>query len=104
LLYKLNYDHVIDFEITFSNKKLQNYLTLSIAKVAAKRRLHWIRYGKTSRIFRIVFLLSFHEAIDLWEVLRFIAAQRLMGKGLGYVDVHLLAAALLSRGGSVDLG
>ena len=30
------------------------------------------------------------------EVLAFIEARRLMGKGLGYVDVHLLAAALLT--------
>jgi predicted nucleic acid-binding protein len=29
------------------------------------------------------------------EVLRFIETQRLMGLGLGYVDVHLLAAARL---------
>jgi predicted nucleic acid-binding protein len=31
------------------------------------------------------------------EVLRFIEAQKLMGKGLGYIDMHLLASALLSR-------
>jgi len=30
------------------------------------------------------------------EVLAFIKAHNLMGKGLGYIDVHLLAAALLS--------
>jgi predicted nucleic acid-binding protein len=30
------------------------------------------------------------------EVLAFIEARNLMGKGLGYIDVHLLAAALLS--------
>ena len=30
------------------------------------------------------------------EVLIFIDAQQLMGKGLGYIDVHLLAAALMS--------
>jgi predicted nucleic acid-binding protein len=30
------------------------------------------------------------------EVLAFIEARNVMGKGLGYVDVHLLAAALLS--------
>ena len=29
------------------------------------------------------------------EVLAFIEARDLMGKGLGYIDVHLLAAALL---------
>ena len=30
------------------------------------------------------------------EVLAFIEAHNLMGKGLGYIDVHLLAATLLS--------
>ncbi len=30
------------------------------------------------------------------EVLAFIAKKRLMGKGLGYVDVHLLCSAVLS--------
>ncbi|OGP92774.1 MAG: ribonuclease [Deltaproteobacteria bacterium RBG_16_54_18] len=30
------------------------------------------------------------------EVLAFIEARHVMGKGLGYVDVHLLAAALLN--------
>ncbi len=32
------------------------------------------------------------------EVLKFIEQHRLMGRGLGYVDVHLLASALLSNG------
>lgn len=31
------------------------------------------------------------------EILTFIESNRLMGKGLGYVDVHLLASALLAR-------
>jgi predicted nucleic acid-binding protein len=30
------------------------------------------------------------------EVLRFIDDQRLMGQGLGFVDMHLLASAVLS--------
>ena len=30
------------------------------------------------------------------EVMRFIESNRLMGKGLGYIDMHLLASALLS--------
>jgi len=30
------------------------------------------------------------------EVLRFIDTYRLMGKGLGYVDIHLLASAVLT--------
>ena len=31
------------------------------------------------------------------EALAFIEARRLMGRGLGYIDVHLLAAAALDR-------
>ncbi len=31
------------------------------------------------------------------EILRFIEIKKLMGKGLGYIDVHLLAAAFLSN-------
>ena len=30
------------------------------------------------------------------EILKFIEIKKLMGKGLGYIDVHLLAAAFLS--------
>lgn len=36
-------------------------------------------------------------AADHEEILRFIEMHRLMGEGLGYADVHLLASALLSR-------
>ena len=31
------------------------------------------------------------------DVIRFVDVRRLMGKGLGWVDVHLLAAAVVSR-------
>ena len=31
------------------------------------------------------------------EVLTFVDARRLMGRGLGWIDVHLLAAAMLAR-------
>lgn len=31
------------------------------------------------------------------EVLHFIEAHKLMGKGLGYVDMHLIASAILSK-------
>lgn len=31
------------------------------------------------------------------EVMRFIENNRLMGKGLGYIDAHLLASAVLSQ-------
>jgi hypothetical protein len=35
---------------------------------------------------------------DVGEVLAFVERQRLYGKGIGYVDVHLLASAALSGG------
>lgn len=41
--------------------------------------------------------LPMETALDHEEVLSFIENHRLMGKGLGYVDVHLLASAVLSR-------
>ncbi|TLD39963.1 MAG: PIN domain protein [Candidatus Jettenia ecosi] len=31
------------------------------------------------------------------EVMRFIEDHRLMGKGLGYIDIHLIASALLTE-------
>lgn len=34
-------------------------------------------------------------AADHHEVLRFVESRRLMGRGLGYVDVHLLASVML---------
>jgi hypothetical protein len=33
---------------------------------------------------------------DHEEVLEFIESNQLMGKGLGYVDIHLLASAILT--------
>jgi predicted nucleic acid-binding protein len=36
------------------------------------------------------------ETVEHGEVLQFIEHNRLMGKGLGYVDVHLLASAVLT--------
>ena len=41
--------------------------------------------------------LPTEAALEHDEVLAFIENHRLMGKGLGYVDVHLLASAALSR-------
>jgi hypothetical protein len=34
---------------------------------------------------------------DHEEVMHFIETRRLMGKGLGYIDVHLLASAILTH-------
>src|SRR5688572_32882250 len=33
-----------------------------------------------------------------WEAMEFLERRRLMGRGIGYVDVHLLAGAALSGG------
>jgi predicted nucleic acid-binding protein len=41
--------------------------------------------------------LPMEAAVEHEEILAFIENHRLMGKGLGYVDVHLLASAALSR-------
>jgi len=48
-------------------------------------------------------ILSLLEALPMAlhaeheEVMRFIDNYRLMGKGLGYIDVHLLASAFLAK-------
>ena len=39
--------------------------------------------------------LPMAPTVDHGEALAFVEARDLMGKGLGYIDVHLLAAALL---------
>ena len=36
-------------------------------------------------------------AVPSEDVMRFIDAHRLMGRGLGWVDIHLLASAFVSR-------
>ena len=41
--------------------------------------------------------LPMAAAVEHEEALAFVESRRLMGKGLGYVDVHLLASAVLSR-------
>ena len=48
-------------------------------------------------------IISFMDALptaceaEHEEVLSFIESRKVMGKGLGYIDVHLLASALLSE-------
>ena len=48
-------------------------------------------------------ILSLLEALPMaatvehGEVLAFIESHKLMGKGLGYIDIHLLASAVLSQ-------
>jgi len=41
--------------------------------------------------------LTMAEMAEHQEVLHFIEYNQLMGKGLGYIDVHLLASALLTK-------
>ncbi len=36
------------------------------------------------------------SGVEDYEVLHFIEAQHLIGKGLGYIDIHLLLSALLA--------
>ncbi len=47
----------------------------------------------------LVLLQALPQAIraEHEEVMRFIENYRLMGKGLGYIDMHLLASALLTK-------
>jgi len=47
----------------------------------------------------LVHLQALPQAIpaEHGEVMQFIENYRLMGKGLGYIDLHLLASALLTR-------
>ena len=49
---------------------------------------------KSSFIFR---RFPRHIQAENEEVMQFIENYRLMGKGLGYVDMHLLASALLTK-------
>ena len=41
--------------------------------------------------------LSMSEKAEHEEVLEFINKKELMGKGLGYIDIHLLASSILSN-------
>jgi hypothetical protein len=49
-----------------------------------------------SHILSLLDTLSSAQLADHEEVMRFIETNRLMGKGLGYVDAHLLASAVLT--------
>ena len=52
-----------------------------------------------NRVEILILLSSLPTAMEVGhdEALTFIEKKRLMGKGLGYIDVHLLASALLSN-------
>ncbi len=49
-----------------------------------------------STIIALLEALPTTRLVEHEEVLAFIEARKVMGKGLGYIDVHLLAAALLA--------
>jgi predicted nucleic acid-binding protein len=50
-----------------------------------------------SQILSLLSTLPFSLTAEHEEVMQFIEKQRLMGKGLGYIDMHLLASAMLTR-------
>jgi predicted nucleic acid-binding protein len=49
-----------------------------------------------TRIIALLEALPTALLVDHEELLSFIETRKVMGKGLGYIDVHLLAAALLT--------
>jgi len=49
-----------------------------------------------SHILSLLDTLPSTQLADHEEVMRFIETNRMMGKGLGYIDVHLLASAVLT--------
>ena len=49
------------------------------------------------RYFRSTQALPMAIQAEYGEVMQFIEHYRLMGKGLGYIDVHLLASALITE-------
>jgi hypothetical protein len=51
---------------------------------------------KRSEIFALLQTLPMTIQAEHEEVMQFIENNRLMGKGLGYIDVHLLVSALLT--------
>lgn len=50
-----------------------------------------------AEILSLLYDLPLATGADDDEVMQFIADHKLMGKGLGYIDIHLLMSAMLSR-------
>ena len=50
-----------------------------------------------SEILSLLKALASGTQVDHDEVIRFIDNYRLIGKGLGYIDMHLLASAILTH-------
>ena len=55
--------------------------------------------GRRSEVLGLLRSLPQAPVVDQHEVLAFVEAHTLMGSGLGWVDVHLLASAALAREG-----
>ena len=53
--------------------------------------------SERDRILRLLGMLPAAPVADHGEVLRLVHARRLHGRGLGWIDVHLLASALLAK-------
>jgi hypothetical protein len=49
-----------------------------------------------SEIIRLLHALPIAIVAETEEILQFIENKELMGKGIGYIDIHLLASALLT--------
>ncbi len=50
-----------------------------------------------TRILSLLDTLPSAQLADHEEAMRFIETNRLMGKGLGYIDIHILASAVLTN-------
>ncbi|HMK60823.1 MAG TPA: type II toxin-antitoxin system VapC family toxin [Dissulfurispiraceae bacterium] len=50
-----------------------------------------------TEILSLLYALPVALTVEHEEILDFIENHRLMGKGLGYIDVHLLASAMLTK-------
>jgi len=50
-----------------------------------------------SKILSLLYALPMATQAEHEEVMQFIENNSLMGKGLGYIDMHLLASAILSK-------
>ena len=52
---------------------------------------------KRREIIQLLEALPVVNVLEHYEVMEFIESQKLMSKGIGYVDVHLLGSSLLSN-------
>jgi predicted nucleic acid-binding protein len=50
-----------------------------------------------TQILSLLDTLPSAQLVDHEEAMRFIETNRLMGRGLGYIDIHLLASAVLTN-------